>query len=204
LNLHQTIRGNLAHPIRRQDGRASVIAKDLIFQSAAKRQMDWHLTFLVDVSGSMGNSVVYSALCAAIFSELPALTVRFLAFSTQVVDLTDHVQDPLALLLEVHVGGGTHIGLGLRAARTGLRVPSRSIVVLVSDFEEGVSIGEMVAEVRTMIESGIKCVGLAALDDQAVARFHQGCAELLAAAGMPVAAVSPEKLAQWISQQIRG
>lgn len=204
LNLHQTIRRNLAHPIRRQDGRASVIAKDLIFQSAAKRQMDWHLTFVVDVSGSMSNSVVYSALCAAIFAELPALTVRFLAFSTQVVDLTDHVQDPLALLLEVHVGGGTHIGLGLRAARTGLRVPSRSIVVLVSDFEEGVSIGEMVAEVRTMIESGIKCVGLAALDDQAVARFHQGCAELLAAAGMPVAAVSPEKLAQWVSQQIRG
>ncbi len=67
----------------------------------------------------MTSSVVYSALCAAIFSELPALSIRFLAFSTQVVDLSGHVSDPLTLLLEVQVGGGTHIGLGLRHARAG-------------------------------------------------------------------------------------
>ena len=34
-------------------------------------------------------------------------------FSTEVVDLSEHVHDPLALLLEVAVGGGTHIAKGL-------------------------------------------------------------------------------------------
>ena len=204
LNLPRTIRENLVNAYRRDDGRPAIVAKSLLFNSQSRREMDWHLTFVVDVSGSMTTSVVYSALCAAIFSELPALSVRFLAFSTKVLDLSDHVTDPLALLLEVQVGGGTHIGLGLRAARAKLKVPSRSIVVLVSDFEEGVSVGEMLAEVTALTQSGAKCVGLAALDDSGTARFHQGYAQMVAAAGMPVAAVSPERLADWVGDQIRG
>lgn len=204
LNLPRTIRGNLANAIRRDDGRPTIVAKNLIFNSSSKREMDWHLTFVVDVSGSMTSSVVYSALCAAIFAQLPALSIRFLAFSTQVVDLSEHVTDPLTLLLEVQIGGGTHIGLGLRHARAGIRVPPRSLVVVVSDFEEGVSPGELIAETRALVEAGVKCLGLAALDDQGVARFHQGFAHMVASAGMPVAAVSPERLAQWVGDQIRG
>jgi Mg-chelatase subunit ChlD len=204
LNLPRTIRDNLVNAYRRDDGRPAIVAKSLLFNTQSRREMDWHLTFVVDVSGSMTTSVVYSALCAAIFSELPALSVRFFAFSTEVLDLSDHVTDPLALLLEVQVGGGTHIGLGLRAARAKLKVPSRSIVVLVSDFEEGVSVGEMLAEVRALSQSGARCVGLAALDDSGTARFHQGYAQMVAAAGMPVAAVSPERLADWVGDQIRG
>lgn len=203
LNLPRTIRDNLAHVYRRPDGRPAVIAKRLVFHSPARREMDWHLTFVVDVSASMTTSVIYSALCASIFASLPALSVRFLAFSTEVIDLSGHVVDPLTLLLEVQIGGGTHIGLGLRAARTGIKVPSRSIVVLVSDFEEGVSVSEMLAEVRALVTAGVKCVGLAALDDSGTARFHQGYAQLAASAGMPVAAVSPERLAQWVGDQIR-
>jgi Mg-chelatase subunit ChlD len=203
LNLGLTVRDNLARAYRRDDGRAAVVAERLIFHSPARREMDWHLTFVVDVSGSMSASVVYSALVAAIFAELPAITVRFIAFSTEVIDLSGKVADPLALLLQVQVGGGTHIGLGLRAARAGIKLPSRSMVVLVSDFEEGVSVGEMVGEVRALVDAGVKCIGLAALDDNGTARFHQGYAQVVAAAGMPVAAVSPENLARWVGDQIR-
>lgn len=204
LNLPRTIRANLAHCHRRSDGRPTIIAEQLIFNAPAKRQMDWHLTFVVDVSGSMSASVVYSALVAAILDALPALSVRFLTFSTEVIDLSAQVEDPLSLLLDVQIGGGTNIGLGLRAARAGIKVPSRSIVVLVSDFEEGVSVGQMLAEVRALVDAGVKCLGLAALDDTGVARFHQGYAQMMASVGMAVAAVSPEKLASWVGDQIRG
>lgn len=204
LNLSRTIQANLAKAYQRTDGRKSVIADRLIFNSPARREMDWHLTFVVDVSGSMTASVVYSALVAAVFAELPAISVRFIAFSTEVIDLSNQVEDPLGLLLQVQVGGGTHIGLGLRAARARLTRPTRSLVVLVSDFEEGVSVGEMVGEVRAIAGAGARCIGLAALDDSGVARFHQGYARLVAAAGMPVAAVSPENLARWVGDQIRG
>ncbi|WP_146576895.1 DUF5682 family protein [Neorhodopirellula pilleata] len=204
LNLARTIRENLSNSHRRGDGRVGIVAERLIFNSPAKRQMDWHVTFVVDVSGSMSASVIYSALVAAVLDALPALSVRFLAFSTEVLDFSEQVADPLSLLLEVQVGGGTDIGLGLRAARAGVSVPSRSLVILVSDFEEGVSVGRMVAEVRAMVDSGIRCLGLASLDDSGVARYHQGYASMMAGAGMPVAAVSPEHLARWIGEQVRG
>lgn len=203
LNLPRTIRENLSNAYRMPDGRASIIAERLIFNAPARREMDWHLTFVVDVSGSMDASVVYSALVAAILDGLPALSVRFLAFSTEVIDFSDEVADPLSLLLEVQVGGGTDIGLGLRAARAGITVPSRSLVVLVSDFEEGVSVGGMLSEVRALVDAGVKCVGLAALDDSGTARYHQGYAQMVAAAGMPVAAVSPERLARWVGDQVK-
>jgi len=204
LHLHRTIRDNLTNVYRRRNGKPSVIAKRLVFHSTSRREMDWHLTFVVDVSGSMSTSVIYSAICAAVFSELPALSVKFLAFSTEVIDLSDKVADPLSLLLEVQVGGGTRIGLGLAAARATIQVPQRTLLVLVSDFEEGVSLGEMLAEIRELAASGVRCLGLAAIDDSGIARFHQGYASMAAAAGMSVAAVAPEQLARWVGDQIRG
>jgi hypothetical protein len=204
LDFMQTIEMNLDTAHRRDDGRFAIAPRRLFFRSPARRQMDWHLIFVVDVSGSMEASVIYSALVASIFSALPAIDVRFFAFSTEVIDLSNAVDDPLALLAEVQVGGGTHIGLGLRAAREAIKNPSRTLVVLVTDFEEGVSIPEMLAEVRMLADSGARLLGLAALDDDAQPRYHTGNAAAVVSAGMSVAAVSPERLAQWVGDQIRG
>ena len=204
LDFARTLNANLDTAYRRSDGRVGIAPQQLIYRSPARRQMDWHLSFVVDVSGSMEASVIYSALMAAIFSSLPAIDVRFFAFSTRVIEFSDTVDDPLSLLMEIQVGGGTHIGLGLRAARDAIKNPSRTLVVLVTDFEEGVSVPEMLAEVRMLADSGAKLIGLAALDDNAKARYHTGNAAAVAGAGMAVAAVSPERLAQWVGDQIRG
>ena len=204
LDFARTLETNLDTAYRRGDGRVALAPRRIVFRTPARRQMDWHLIFVVDVSGSMEASVIYSALVAAIFSALPAIDVRFFAFSTEVIDLSHSVDDPLALLMEVRVGGGTHIGLGLRAAREAIRNPMRTMVVLVTDFEEGMSIPEMLAEIRMLADSGAKLLGLAALDDDAKPRYHTGNAASAVSAGMSVAAVSPERLAQWVGDQIRG
>lgn len=204
LDFARTLDANLDSAYRRDDGRFSIAPRRMIFRTPVRRQMDWHLIFVVDVSGSMEASVIYSALIAAIFSALPAIDVRFFAFSTEVIDLSNSVDDPLALLMEVQVGGGTHIGLGLRAAREAIKNPARTLIVLVTDFEEGVSIPEMLAEIRMLADSGAKLLGLAALDDNARPRYHTGNAAAVVSAGMAVAAVSPERLAQWVGDQIRG
>ncbi len=204
LDFSRTLARNLKFVYRREDGHISIAPQRLVFRKPAKRQMDWHLIFVVDVSGSMEASVIYSALVAAIFSSLPAVDVRFFAFSTEVLDFTDTVDDPLSMLMEVQVGGGTHIGLGLRAARQAIKNPTRTMVVLVTDFEEGVSVPEMLSEVKMMSDSQAKLIGLAALDDEAKPRYHAGNAAAMSTAGMAVAAVSPERLAQWVGDQIRG
>ncbi|MEU8438089.1 DUF5682 family protein [Streptomyces sp. NPDC029216] len=204
LDLARTLRANLAHTRRLDDGRVVVVPERPVFHTRTSREADWRLILVVDVSGSMEASVVWSALTAAVLGGVPTLSTHFLAFSTQVVDLTGRVADPLSLLLEVRVGGGTHIAAGLAHARSLITVPSRTLVVVVSDFEEGGPVGGLLAEVRALAASGAHLLGCAALDDSGTPRYSVPVARQLVAAGMPVAALSPLALARWVGDRLRG
>ncbi|MFK0258151.1 DUF5682 family protein [Streptomyces sp. NPDC090445] len=204
LDLDRTLRANLAHTRRLDDGSIAVVPERPVFSTRARREADWRLILVVDVSGSMEASVIWSALTAAVLGGVPTLSTHFLAFSTQVVDFTDRVDDPLSLLLEVRVGGGTHIAAGLAHARSLITVPSRTLVVVVSDFEEGGPIGGLLGEVRALAASGAHLLGCAALDDAGTPRYSVPVARQLVAAGMPVAALSPLALARWVGDRLRG
>ncbi|MET7705795.1 DUF5682 family protein [Micromonospora sp. NPDC005413] len=204
INLARTLRANLQHTQRLDDGRTVVVPERPVFNARTRREADWRLVLVVDVSGSMEASVVWSALTAAVLGGVPTLSTHFLAFSTEVVDLTERVDDPLSLLLEVRVGGGTHIAAGLAHARSLVTVPSRTIVAVVSDFEEGYPLAGLLGEVRTLATSGVHLLGCAALNDKGAPCYSVPVAEQLVAAGMPVAALSPLELARWVGDRIRG
>src|SRR5262249_33401603 len=106
LDWHRTIRANLKHTGR--DGRRAV-REALHFFSRVERHLPWHVILAVDCSGSMMDSVIYSAVMAGIFKGLPSLRVNLIAFDTAVVDLSDQVDDPTKLLMNVQLGGGTQI-----------------------------------------------------------------------------------------------
>jgi len=203
LDLRRTVAANLRSVRFRADGSPQLAPDRLVFKTRARRSLDWRIILVVDVSGSMEPSVIYAALMAAILSGLPAVRINFVAFADDVVDLSERVDDPLGLLLEVTVGGGTDIARGLRYARQLIDVPTRTLVMLVSDFEEGGPLPALLAEVRAIAESGARPLGLAALDERGAPRYTQAVAEQVAAAGMPVAALAPLQLAAWIGEQIR-
>ncbi|PSL51742.1 VWA domain containing CoxE-like protein [Saccharothrix carnea] len=204
LDLPRTLRANLATARRGADGRVVVVPERPVFRTRGRKANDWRLVLVVDVSGSMESSTVWAALTASVFAGVSALSTHFLAFSTEVVDLSDRVADPLSLLLEVRVGGGTHIAGALRHARSLVTVPERTMVVLVSDFEEGGPVGPLVGQVRELVTSGVTVLGCASLDDRGVARYSTSVAGALVAAGMPVAALSPQELARWVGEKVRG
>ncbi|MET9427516.1 DUF5682 family protein [Streptomyces sp. NPDC003036] len=205
LDLPRTLRANLASARRDPvTGAVTVLPERPVFRTRARRQADWRLVLVVDVSGSMEASTIWSALTASVLAGVPALSTHFVAFSTEVLDLTGHVDDPLSLLLEVRVGGGTRIARGLRHARELVTVPSRTLVVLVSDFEEGGPVGPLLSEVRALVDAGCHVLGCASLDDQGRPRYSAGVAGLLVAAGMPVAALSPLELARWVGERVGG
>ncbi|MCX5206655.1 DUF5682 family protein [Streptomyces sp. NBC_00237] len=201
LDLPRTLRANLATARRTADGTVRVIPEKPVFRSRVRRSADWRLILVTDVSGSMEASTIWSALTASVLAGVPTLSTHFLAFSTEVVDLTGHVHDPLSLLLEVSVGGGTHIAAGLRHARSLITVPTRTLVVVISDFEEGAPLGGLLAEVRALVNTGCHVLGCASLDDAGRPRYSTGVAGQLVAAGMPVAALSPLELARWIGEK---
>ncbi|MFE1236372.1 vWA domain-containing protein [Streptomyces tendae] len=201
LDLPRTLRANLASAHRGPDGTVRVLPEHPVFRTRARRSADWRLILVTDVSGSMEASTVWAALTASVLAGVPTLSTHFLAFSTEVMDLTGHVDDPLSLLLEVSVGGGTHIAAGLRHARELVTVPSRTLVVVVSDFEEGYPLGGLLAEVRALVGAGCHVLGCASLDDAGRPRYSTGVAGQLVAAGMPVAALSPLELARWVGEK---
>ncbi|MER5350013.1 DUF5682 family protein [Kitasatospora sp. NPDC002551] len=216
LDLHRTIRANLA-TARPADpaggpsggepggepGAMVIVPERPVFRTRARQASDWRLILVVDVSGSMEASTVWAALTASILAGVPSLSTHFVAFSTEVVDLTDQVTDPLGLLLEVRIGGGTHIAAGLKYARGLVTVPSRTLIAVVSDFEEGGPVGGLLAQTRALVDSGCHLLGCAALDDTGAARYSKAVAGQLVAAGMPVAALSPLELARWVGEKVR-
>ncbi|MBP0448358.1 VWA domain-containing protein [Kitasatospora sp. RG8] len=207
LDLDRTIRANLAtaRPARPGDehGGTVIVPERPVFRTRARKAADWRLILVVDVSGSMESSTVWAALTASILAGVPALSTHFVAFSTEVVDLTERVDDPLSLLLEVRIGGGTNIASGLKYARELVTVPSRTLVAVISDFEEGGPVGGLLAQTRALVDSGCRLLGCAALDDTGTARYSKAVASQLVAAGMPVAALSPLELARWVGEKIR-
>ena len=203
LDLPRTLRANLRHVVP-LDGRAQVVPVHPVFRQPVAKEADWHLIVVVDVSGSMSRSVVFSALTAAVLTGVPCLEVSFLAFSTEVIDFSGYVDDPLALLLEVRVGGGTDIAGAMGVARSRVRVPGRTLCVLVSDFEEGGPVAPLLEQVGAMHAAGVHLAGCAALDDAGVAAYNVGTARQLAAAGMRVAVLSPLELARWVGEVVRG
>ncbi|MEU6242571.1 DUF5682 family protein [Streptomyces sp. NPDC047024] len=202
LDLARTLRANLATARRAPDGTVTVIPERPVFRTRARKAADWRLILVTDVSGSMEASTIWAALTASVLAGVPTLSTHFLAFSTKVIDLTDQVEDPLSLLLEVSVGGGTHIAAGLRHARELVTVPSRTLIVVISDFEEGYPLGGLLSEVRSLVGAGCHVLGCASLDDAGRPRYSTGVAGQLVAAGMPVAALSPLELARWIGEKI--
>lgn len=193
----ETIRRNLKNWDR--DRKQLVVENPRFFQRI-KRHLPWEIILCVDQSGSMVNSVIHSAVMAGILAGLPTVRVRLVVFDTSIVDLSAHVTDPVEVLLSVQLGGGTLIGNAMKYCETLVSSPTKTIFVLVTDFCEGGDPKTMIASCRRMRGAGIRLIGLASLDEGANAFYDQNIAELMAAEGMEIAALTPIELAHWLAE----
>lgn len=194
-----TLRRNLRHfdPYRRR-----LVLHDARFFARNTRQLPWHVILCVDQSGSMADSVIHSAVMAGILAGLPLVRVKLVVFDTSLVDLSEHVDDPVEVLMSVQLGGGTDIGKALTYCEQLVENPHRTVLVLVSDFCEGASPAVLLSTCRRLRESGVKLLGLAALDQTATPVYDRAMAERLADTGMEIAALTPKHLAAWLGKII--
>lgn len=190
-----TVRENLKHFDRE---RGQLVIEQLRFFERNTRRLPWDIILCVDQSGSMADSVIHSAVMAGILAALPAFRVRLVVFDTAVVDLSEHADDPVETLMSVQLGGGTDIGQAVRYCGQLVENPQRTVLVLVTDFCEGASAGELVRAIKKLAEARVKLLGLASLDSQAHPVYDRQMAERLADCGMEIAALTPQKLAHWL------
>lgn len=194
-------RATIAANLRHYDTASKrLVIERPIFNARVKRNLPWDVILCVDQSGSMLDSVMYSAVVAGILASLPAVNVRLVVFDTNVVDLTHLAADPVQVLLTVQLGGGTNIGRALQYCETLVRTPHRTVVALISDFEEGAFPGPLLNSVQRLSESRVKMLGLAALDEGAQPVYDRTMAQRLAGRGMEIAALTPSHFAEWLAE----
>ncbi len=179
--------------------RERLIVEQPRFFQRVKRNLPWEVILCIDQSGSMANSVIHSAVMAGILAGLPLVRVRLVVFDTSVVDLSEHVSDPVEVLMSVQLGGGTNIGRAVRYCEQLVSQPTRSVLVLVTDFCEGADPRVLIGACRRLREAGVKLLGLASLDIDANAIYDEQMAGRLAAEGMEIAALTPTELAHWLA-----
>jgi len=196
-------RGTIRKNLKNFDTRRKQIAvEQVLFFSRIQRRLPWRVILCVDQSGSMAGSVIYSSVMAGILAGLPLIDVKLVVFDTSVVDLSEHVDDPVELLMNVQLGGGTNIGQAMQYCEQLVEDPHRTIVVLISDFCEGAAPRALLASCQRFREGGVRLLGLAALDETASPSYDEHMAGKLAEQGMDIAALTPKMFAEWLAKTI--
>ena len=201
LDIQKTIRRNLKHYDQEHE---RIMLEQVYFHGRTRRYSQWRVVIAVDESGSMLDSVIHSAVMAGIFARLPMLDTRLVIFDTQVVDLSSHMDDPVATLMSIQLGGGTYITGALQYCESLVENPHRTMVVLVSDLCEGGSVAGLLGVSRGIIESGAKLICLTALDMEANPVYDRHTAQKMADLGAYVGAMTPEMLGDFMGKIMNG
>ena len=201
LDIQKTIRKNLKHYDRENN---RLLLEQVYFNGRTRKYSQWRVVIAVDESGSMLDSVIHSAVMAGIFAKLPMLDTKLVIFDTQVVDLSAHLDDPVATLMSIQLGGGTYITGALEYCERLIDNPHRTMVVLVSDLCEGGSVAALLGVSRGIIESGAKLICLTALDMEANPVYDRRTAQQMADLGAYVGAMTPEALGDFMGKIMNG
>lgn len=199
LDIKKTIRYNL----KNYDFKNKTIFTDkLFFNQNIKKYNPYNIIILIDESGSMLDSVIYSSIMASIFANLPYLSIKLVIFDISVVDLSEHIKEPIDILFKVQLGGGTNIAQALEYAKKITFAPDKTIVLLISDLFDSNDYKLMYKNANDIIESGSKLIVLTALDYNANSIYDKEAARYFSKIGAKVGALTPSKLSKWISDII--
>lgn len=199
LDIKKTIRYNL----KNYDIKNKTIFTDkLFFNQNIRKYNPYNIIILIDESGSMLDSVIYSSIMASIFANLPYLSIKLLIFDISVVDLSEHIKEPIDILFKVQLGGGTNIAQALEYAKKITFAPDKTIVLLISDLFDSNDYKLMYKNANDIIESGSKLIVLTALDYNANSIYDKEAARYFSKIGAKVGALTPSKLSKWISNII--
>jgi hypothetical protein len=197
----RTIVKNLRHW---QAEHSTIVPETLVGHGRSSRRMNLEEVILcVDQSGSMGTSVVYCSIFAAVMASIPAIATKLVVFDTSIVDLTDALADPIEVLFSVQLGGGTDINQALAYCERLVNAPARTHLVLISDLIEGGIAEQMLARARGLVSAGVNVIVLLALNDDGRPAYDANHAAILASLGCPVFACTPHQFPELMATALR-
>lgn len=200
IDWNRTVRANLRHW---QPSHRTIVPQELIGFGRKARRPQREVILCIDQSGSMAASVVYSSIFGAVMASLPAVSTRLVVFDTNVVDMSEQLDDPVDLLFGVQLGGGTDIHRAVSFCQQTIREPRNAILVLISDLYEGGVEEKLLARAQELVASGVQFITLLALSDEGRPAYDQALAAKLAALGVPSFACTPDAFPGLMAAAIR-
>lgn len=188
IDWNRTIRKNL-HTWQAE--KKTIIAERLVGYGR-KRSSLRDIILCIDQSGSMATSVVYSSICGAVLASLQAVSTKLVVFDTEIVDLTEHLKDPVDVLFGTQLGGGTDINRAVGYCQKLITRPAQTIFVLISDLIEGGVAEQLLRRSQELVGSGVTMICLLALSDKGTPCYDEDLAAKMSALGAPAFACTPD------------
>ena len=184
----RTIKRNLKH----YQSQYQTIIPERLVGYGRKRTSLQDIIIVVDESGSMAPSVVYASIFAAVMASIPSVSTRFIAFDTNVADLSDKLADPVEVIFGTQLGGGTDINQAMSYAQTLVTRPSDTVMILISDLYEGGNRAELLKRIWRIKGMGVNLITLLAINDDGAPAYDKDMAMAFAQMDIPTFATTPD------------
>ena len=200
MDWRRTIVQNL-HTYDREKRR--LVPEKFHFLANQRKHGEWEIVILVDQSGSMAVSVIYSSIMAAIFASIDVLKTKLAFFNDKTVaDMTPHMSDPVEILFSAQLGGAENYNLALDYAKDRLiQRPEKTLVLLITDlFHTAGSNDRFLEQVRELIDSQVKFMVLLKLSDAGQPSYNRDLAAQLVALGAHCFGSTPKLLVEIVER----
>lgn len=153
------------------------------YRHRAKKLNKTRLIVVVDQSGSMVPAMVNCTILASIFSGLPKIEAKLVAYDTQAIDLTPWIADPFEVLLRTTLGGGTDGTCALPHVVGYVNDPRNTVVVWISDFYDN---RLLMPAFTSLVRSGVRFIPVGSVSTSGYFSVDAWFRQELAALGTPV------------------
>ena len=190
----RTIRKNLRGWDR---DKKRLVPERFYFWSNQRKRHEWEIVILVDQSGSMSVSVVYSSVMAAIFASLDVLKTHLVFFNEKdIVDMTESLVDPVDVLFSAQLGGAEDLNRAVAYAEEHfIEQPEKTILLLITDLFDTMGDTEQLAiRMRRLVESKVKAMVLLKLSDEGRPSYNHELARTLTDIGVHCFGCTPKLL----------
>jgi hypothetical protein len=204
LDWKRTIRRNLKTWDR---DRKRLIPERFYFWANQRRHHEWEVVILVDQSGSMAVSAVYSAIMAAIFASLDVLKTHLAFFNEKdIVDMTPMLVDPVDVLFSAQLGGAEDLNRAVAYAEQNfITRPEKTMLLLITDlFDTCGDVEQLVLRMQRLTESKTKAMVLLKLSDEGRPSFNHELAQRLTAIGVHCFGCTPHLLIDVMERIMKG
>lgn len=195
----KTIKQNLKH--YQPDLKTIILKRNYGYQR--KKQGFPEIILAVDSSGSMMDSMIYSAIIASILAYIRSIKTRLILFDHQVADMSDQLEDIVDLLFHIQLGGGTNIVGVLDHIHKEMRNPEETYIFLISDLYDNRTDEGVLEKILELKKDGATVHCILSMDHRGQVRYNKSLANALTMAGIMCYSSSPAHFSDVLNQAIK-